>query len=172
MSRLLGRWLLAISVVLSIGYTMTLVVADNKTYVRNIFVSNKKSLAIEKLLGTALPAQVNDLHYFKSQPSNDLQYYTAYIKYSTPKEAYITLIQQMHMNFHNTGGDANLYLPTAWVSEPNVEIDWWNPSSDTPVDAAAKAFGTNGWILAKYERGYVYLIVTDSGYLEGTPGPF
>jgi hypothetical protein len=129
-----------------------------------------KRRAVQKLLGTALPDVTDDLHYFRWQPSEDLSYYVAYVKFGTSREQFIDLMQRMNMDFHNTGGDANLYLPAAW--DVLVELEWWDPDPDTPVDAAARAYGTNGWIVAKYEHGDVYLTITDTGHSEGTPGPW
>jgi hypothetical protein len=127
---------------------------------------------VQTLLGTTLPKQANDLHYFRWQPSRDLTYYTTFIKFSTSRAEFIDLMEQMSMNFHNMGRDASLHLPTAWETPSGLELDWWDPGSDTPADSAAKSFGTNGWIVAKYERGNVYLIATDTGHTEGAPGPW
>lgn len=123
-----------------------------------------KRRVIQKLLGCTLPESATDLHYFRWQPSPDLSYYIAYIKCHLSKDEFSDLSRQMMMDFHNTGGAALLYLPTSWKIVPELTLEWWDPDQNTPAEAAAKSFGSNGWIVAKYERDYIYVIVTDTGY--------
>jgi hypothetical protein len=122
---------------------------------------------VEELLNTALPAQTHDLHYFKSKPSNQLDFYTVYIKFSTSRAEFLDLMKRMNMYLRTAGGEANFHLPAAWTADsPPNTIPWWNPSQTNPDDAAAKSFGTNGWIVAKYENECVYMIVTDTGFAQ------
>ena len=125
---------------------------------------------VEKLLGTALPSQVTNLHYFKWQLSPDLYFYEAYIKFSVSRSEFIKLMKRMKMDFYQGGKNEMGYLPTGWQSKPEVKLDWWNPKTNTPLDAASRYFGVNGWIVAKYEEGNVYIYITDTG--NATPGPF
>ncbi len=130
----------------------------------------RKRRAVQKLLDTALPDVTDDLHYFRWQPSEDLSYYTAYMKFGTSREEFVDLMERMNMDFRGAGGDANLYLPAAW--DAMIELDWWDPDADTPEYSAARSFGANGWIVAKYESGHVYMTVSDTGHSGGTPGPW
>jgi hypothetical protein len=103
----------------------------------------RKRRAVQKLLGTALPDGTDDLHYFRWQPSEDLSYYVAYVKFGASREEFIDLMQRMDMDFHHTGGDANLYLPAAWDAE--VELEWWDPDPDTPVNDTGKCSRQGVW---------------------------
>ncbi len=127
-----------------------------------MFALNKHH-TIQKLLGHSLPESATDLHYYRWQPGADLAYYVVYIKFRVTREEFVSLISQIGMDLHNKGGAAMLYLPTSWKTMPQVALDWWNPGADTPEDAAAKSFGVNGWIVAKYENNYAYFIVSDTG---------
>jgi hypothetical protein len=118
------------------------------------------------LLGIALPSSAQEIRFFRWHPDPELAFFTAYIKFHVSHETYIDFINDMEMSFLLDGGDALVYLPTVWDAEPELNLEWWTPSSETPEDAAAKAYGINGWIVGKYELGDVYLIVTDSGYFE------
>ncbi len=120
---------------------------------------------IEGLLNTQLPNDIHDLNYFKFKPSDQLDFYTIYIKFGTSKTKFLNLMQQMNMHLRRAGGEANLYLPAAWAADSSISIPWWNPSQDNPEDySAAKSFGSNGWIVAKYENESVYIIVTETGF--------
>lgn len=171
MHHLLRRWLLLIVFLFGSGYIVYLMIIWHNEEGEIMPVFHKR-WHIQKLLGTTLPERVANLHYFKWQPSSDLSYYTAYIKFSTSRKEFVDLMTRMQMSFHNTGGDANLYLPAAWGTVPELKLDWWDPSPDMPVSSAARDFGINGWIVAKYERDCVYLIVSDTGHVDGTPGPW
>src|SRR5689334_7928079 len=109
-----------------------------------------KRQTIQKLFRHSLPENVSDLHYYKWQPSTDLSYYVAYIKFCISIEEFVLLVGRMGMDFHNKGGAAMLYLPTSWETMQSIALDWWNPEPDTPENAAAKSFGVNGWIVTKY----------------------
>jgi hypothetical protein len=122
--------------------------------------------AIEDLIGAPLPV-VRDVHYHRWQPSTGLAFFIVYVKLGLSQEDFNALVQRAGMDGVRHGGDAaDRHLPAAWSAAPQVHLDWWDPEPSTPADSAAKAFGTNGWIIAKYERGAAYMIVTDTGRLE------
>jgi hypothetical protein len=79
-------------------------------------------------------------------------------------------MQQMKMDFYKSGKNEMGYFQTRWPAKPQVKLDWWNPKMGKPLDAAARSFGVNGWIVAKYEEGNVYIYLIDTG--NATPGPF
>jgi hypothetical protein len=119
---------------------------------------------VQKLLGVELPDKAADLHYYKWQPSAELSYYIAYIKFDVSAQEFVDLIERMETTMKGVG--ASPYLPTSWNTVPEVHLDWWDPSPDTPEVSAARPFGLNGWIVAKHERGTAYLIATDTGRVE------
>lgn len=116
---------------------------------------------VQKLLGVELPDDAADLHYYKWQPSSELSYYTAYVKFRVSVPEFMKLVERMQALMEKSA-----YLPAAWDAEPGVHLDWWDPEPGTPRESGAKQFGLNGWIFAKHERGNAYLIVTDTDRAE------
>jgi hypothetical protein len=56
------------------------------------------------------------------------------------------------------------YLPLRWQVSPGAPpLDFWDPSPETPSDAASGTMGSQGWIVAKHEHGWVYVMVSDTG---------
>lgn len=125
---------------------------------------NDTQSKVQKLLGVELPDKAANLHYYRWQPSADLSYYIAYIKFDVSAQEFVALIERMETTM--TGADASPYLPMSWNTVPEVHLDWWDPSLDIPEASAARPFGLNGWIAAKHERGTAYLIATDTGRAE------
>lgn len=121
---------------------------------------------VQELIGATLPAGTADLKIHRWEPSADLAIFAVYIKFASSEAEFTNLMGRMNMAFHNSGGAALMFLPAAWGTEADVQLDWWDAREETPVEAAAAAFGVNGWIVAKYEEGAVYIIVTDSGFFE------
>lgn len=123
---------------------------------------------LERLLGTRLPDGIGAVEFHREQPSSDLAFFTAYARLSGSADVFAALADALDLR---RGDDAAPYLPAAWrggLGEPQ----WWDPSSKTPADAGARAFGKNGWVIAKREGDTVYLLVTDTGTTGGTPGPW
>jgi hypothetical protein len=123
---------------------------------------------VERLLGVSLPAEAKDLRYLKWQPSTDLALYEAYIKFRAPHAAYLDLVRGRSLvMFRDSGPTA--HMPTDWRQAPQLEpLEWWDPSPDTPPDAASGQVGVYGWILAKHERGHVYVFISDTGHGAGS----
>jgi hypothetical protein len=121
---------------------------------------------VEKLLGVPLPAQAGDLRYYIWRPSTDLALYDAYITFRSSYAAYLDLVRRRKLILFKDGGPT-AHLPTAWKqSDEFGRLQWWDPSPDTPMDAASGSVGAYGWIVAKYERGHVYVMISDSGHTE------
>jgi hypothetical protein len=119
---------------------------------------------VEKLLGVPLPVQAADLRYYIWRPSTDLAVYDAYITFRLPYAAYLDLVRRRKLVLFKDSGPT-AHLPTAWKQSDEFDrLAWWDPSPETPVDAASGSVGTYGWILAKYERGHVYVIISDTGH--------
>ena len=154
------RWL-RIGLVIGLA-TTTLAVVFMSVKTGGVF-SYFDRRAVQKLLGVPLPAQVTDLYYAKWQPSTDLALYEAYIKFKTDQEAYLDLVRRLNLILFEASGPT-AHLPTHWHQSPDFnKLAWWDPSPETPVDAASGTVGIYGWILMKYERGYVYIIISDTG---------
>lgn len=133
-------------------------------------ISGSDRKQAEKLLQTQLPSGISNLSFFRWQPSSDLNYFHAYLKFDSTEQEFVALTDQLGMQ---TGDAENSgHLPACWDGPTDRELPWWDPAPQTPSDAAARFYGVNGWIVAKYERGSTYLILTDSGHAEGTPGPW
>ena len=127
---------------------------------------------IEKLLDIKLPFKPGRLHFAKWQPNPDLVYFNAYIKIEATKDQYLNLIDMMDLHFRGQTPEADIFLPASWTCESEEPVSWWDPISESPADAGARSYGVNGWIIAKYENGAVFIIVTDTGREQGSPGPF
>ena len=74
------------------------------------------------------------------------------------------------LGLHRKGSEGALpYLPTGWQTHPQVELDWWDASPETPPESWAAPFGVAGRIVAKIEGGRLHAIVTDTGRREDVP---
>ena len=133
---------------------------------RNMSNTNKVP-KVEDLIGASLPSDATDLHFHHWEPGQNLAFFAAYIKFVSSETDFNDLMERMNMDFHNTEGAALMFLPAAWDTEQEVQLDWWEPGKETPAESAAAAYGKNGWIVAKFENGVVYMIVTDSDFFEG-----
>jgi hypothetical protein len=122
---------------------------------------------LERLLGTRLPDGLGAISFERVQPSTDLAFFTAYARFAASPEQFEAVVDALGLR---RGADAAPYLPAAWRGDR--EPQWWDPSAETPADAAARGFGANGWLVAKREGDDVYLVVTDTGASEATPGPW
>jgi hypothetical protein len=125
-----------------------------------------KRYQVQQILGVALPETIDDLKYYKHQPDIAFRWYTAYIRFKASEEVYLQLMEQMEMTFiaKDTETIYRYYWPGQWKADPKLDLEWWNPKLETPKNAAAKDFGTEGWILATYEQGYVFITAFDPAY--------
>lgn len=155
------RWLLAIflaAILCVLAYLAT-------NIWRDMSVTRDKR-AVEALIGTPLPEGIADFHYYRWEPGEELAIYTVYIKFSASEQAFRDLVGRLDMDLRNSGGADLMFLPAAWEAEPDIVLSWWDPSEDTPTESAATNFGEHGWIVAKFEDGQVYMIVTDSDFFD------
>lgn len=158
-------WILVALLVLVFGIVLCFLAYLAINFWRNM--SDSRNIqTVEELIGTTLPADASELKIHRWEPGDNLAIYTVYIKLSTSPEGFRDLMERMNMDFHNTSGAALMFLPAAWGTEPEVRLEWWDAKADTPEQSAAAAYGENGWIVAKYEAGAIYMIVTDSGFFE------
>lgn len=125
--------------------------------------------AAARMLGAPLPAAAGDLHFLRWQPSGDLAYWEALIRFDAPREDYLALIRQLGLAPFAASGPT-VHLPIDWAPPPELSApDWWTPSPQTPADAAAGPLGAYGSLALKWEGGRVYGRLVDTG--EATPGP-
>lgn len=166
------KWLLIIfiSVLISTGfyilYTMPML-SDN------IMKENNQSREqFEELYGKELPTSAKNIQFLKWKPSADLYYFVAYLKFMVSENEYMAWVKNTGMDLAGSGKAGTVYLPGVWELESGLKLPWWDASPDTPDNAAAQSFGEYGWALAKHERGHVYVLITDAGHPQGTPGPY
>lgn len=117
---------------------------------------------VEKVLGVKLPQSVSEAQTFVHKPSALEADFTAYIRLKLPEDAYNDLKENLGLQPIKQTEYA-LLLPGKWKLGSGVRLDWWKPTADIPDNGGAIAFGTGGWIIAKYEAGYAYLRVHDPG---------
>lgn len=118
----------------------------------------------ERLLGAALPQSASDVRYLCWQPSGDLAYHEALVRFDTSTEDYRTFVQARGLTPFSVSGP-NVHLPTDWSPPPGIDApDWWQPSTETPPDAASGQVGLYGSIAVKWESGRVYVVVVDTGH--------
>ena len=127
---------------------------------------------VETLLKVKIPFEPEEIRLAKYQPSPDLMHFQAYIKIGAAKDEYIQLAKELHLHQRGETPDAGMYLPASWDCEAEAAASWWNPTAETPDNAAARQYGVNGWVVAKYENGAIYINLTDTGSEGGEPGPW
>jgi hypothetical protein len=125
---------------------------------------------VEHLLHVEVPSSVDDVRYDRWHPSDQLTFYTAYARLGGPRADLVSVVQQLHLHRYGEPG-ARPYLPTGWKTVPQVELDWWDATRTTPPDSWAGPFGVAGRIVAKLERGHLYVIATDTGLRPETATP-
>jgi hypothetical protein len=121
-------------------------------------------VAAERLIGAPLPKSATNVQYLRWQPSGDLAYHEALVQWESPKEDYIAFVSARGLTPFSTSGP-DVHLPIDW--RPASQIDkpeWWNPTPETPADAASGQVGTFGSIAAKWEADRVYVMITDTGH--------
>lgn len=133
----------------------------------NMFSSNRKKA--EKILGIELPKTCTDVKYSINRPNPDLAMYFIYIAMKAPKNDFYKIVKETQMKQYDKS--IAVYFEDGWKMS-GEKVSWWNPTKATPLESFAKNFGKNGWIIAKYEDGKIFVIATDSGEKEGTPGPW
>ena len=122
-----------------------------------------KQHIVESEIGTILPKSTQELNYYWFQPSTDLYEHWIYIKFRASKEDYLDLMRRMGVQTYDKA-DRRLYLllPGHWKATSPSVPQWWDPSIDIPDDTAMMYYGdpeSAGWTVAKYENGYVYIVI-------------
>lgn len=114
----------------------------------------------------SLPASASDVRMARWRPSRDLSLSASYARISMPPDDAVDLVGRLGMSGKGEDGALGL-LPAAWGTMPGMDADWWDAGPDTPPESFGRPFGVSGWMVAKIERGRLYLIVHDTGKREG-----
>ena len=136
------------------------VIVNTYLFVNNgefMFPNRNKRLA-EKTLGASLPDDAGDLDCFEHTiPGSDTGFRVTYIKFSTSRESYLDLMRRLDAEMYEESAQRWYYLwPADWQGP--ADLDWWDPSFETPTDAAARSsVDGDAWIRALYENGYAYI---------------
>lgn len=114
-------------------------------------------------LGTSLPPDATDVHFHRHQPSTDLSLHIDYAKLRTSPAEYLALTDRMGLTRYPGSAPAlRARLPAAWRLVPPLTLPWWDAGPAIPDDTALRQIdrGDAGvdFVVAKYERGYVYLV--------------
>lgn len=117
---------------------------------------------LDELLGARVLAGQPGVQAHIHRPSPQLPLYEAYARFDGDDAAFRALASALGLGAAGTP-TAGGHLPAAWRAMSGAALPWWDATADTPASAGARQFGKAGWIVAKLERGRVYLIVTDTG---------
>lgn len=122
-------------------------------------MASPKRRQIEAWFGIDLPDAIDEsdieLHLHQVNPAWKPD--TLYIRLHVTPQNYEGLVEALSLEPIETS-DYRILLPGKWKLPEVLKLDWWTPTAETPPNTTARAFGEGaGWILAKYEDGYVYL---------------
>lgn len=118
----------------------------------------------QRLLGTELPADAHEIRYLVWQPSTDLAYHEALLRFDASHADYLACVERRGLALFVSSGPT-VHLPIDWTPSPEITApDWWQPSAVTPPDAAGGLVGRYGSIAVKWERGHVYALIVDTGH--------
>lgn len=156
--RALARW--CVSMVLALSATGACGPSGATSSAKEGSMSDVHKL--DELLGAQVLAGRPGVQVRVHRPSPQLPLYEAYARFDGDEFAFRALMSALGLGAAGTA-TAGGHLPAAWRASDRVPLPWWDATAETPATAAARPFGSGGWIVAKLERGHVYLIVTDTG---------
>lgn len=116
---------------------------------------------LDSMLGARVIEGKPGLHVYIHRPSPALDLYSAYARFDGDEQAFQALAAALRLAGPRTPG-AGGHLPASWHGPEGVSLPWWDPTLETPPTSAARSHGSGGWIVAKLERGRIYLIATDT----------
>lgn len=123
---------------------------------------------VKRLLGGPLPESATDLRLLIWQPSGDLAYHEALVRFDLDRAAYLAFVRSQGLALFADGGP-DVHLPIDWSAPTQMQPpSWWAPSPDTPADAASARLGDYGSVATKWEDGHVYVFVRDTGHRSAT----
>ena len=117
---------------------------------------------LDELLGAPVLTGKPGIRAHIHRPSPQLALYQAFARFDGDDAGFHALTTTLHLGGPGTPA-AGGYLPAAWNAPGGVALPWWDAMPETPASAAARSFGSGGWIAAKLEGGHIYLTATDTG---------
>jgi hypothetical protein len=121
---------------------------------------------LDELLGASVLAGQPGIRVHIHRPSPQLMLYQAFARFDGNDVAFRALATTLNLGTAGTSA-AGGHLPAAWRAPDAVSLPWWDAKPETPATAAARPFGSGGWIAAKLEGGRIYLTATDTGAPRG-----
>lgn len=128
-----------------------------------VFASQQRKA--ERLLGTSLPRDAQDVHFYRYQHGGefgDVDKYSAYLKFRASHADYLEFTQRLGIVVRpGSAPELRARLPGHWKPASGLQLDWWDPTLDIPDDTGQGSFGVNGFVVTKHERDFVYLKASD-----------
>ena len=124
------------------------------------------SKLVEAALNYQLPESVSDVHYQFKNLGDDVTWWWKYIKFKAPREVYDNLLVGLgYESYLHTRSLARFAVPGGlgipYSLRSELNLDWWNVTIEFEDSIAVKEYGKNGRSIAKYENGYVYIVIHD-----------
>lgn len=122
-----------------------------------------------RLLGVDLPEAASDVRFVDWQPSGDLAYHEALVRFDLSREQYEAwLVRAGYTPL--PAGDMPLEGRAAWLAPPEMaRPDWWTPTDAIPPGTLRRAVGEHGSLVMKWEDGAVFAHLVDTGH-RAAPG--
>ena len=120
---------------------------------------------LARLVGAPVFGNARDLRVHIRQADDLPGFYEAYARASGTMADFDGLVSALALHRRSEGPVATGgLLPAPWQPSPGVQLPWWDASPETPETSAARRHGNQGWIVAKYEDGRIFLIATDMSH--------
>jgi len=127
--------------------------------------------AVERLLGARLPDHARNVRYVDWQPSGDLAYHEALIRFELALEPYRQWLAGSRLPVL-AAGELPPEGPAIWRAPPELSAPpWWTPSSDMTLDTAQRRVGGYGSLIVKWENGSVFAHLIDTGHCASDTRP-
>jgi len=113
---------------------------------------------VERSIGASLPGSTTDVHYYRFRPMPDSHTYYVYLRFRTTKADYLRFMESLGVPVYPADSpQLRLLLPGKWSGSLVPDLRWWDPSDEIPEDTGMLNLEQDGYTVAKYEDGYVYL---------------
>lgn len=107
---------------------------------------------------TGMPRRLDcDVQFHFHSPVRGLLQYTAYAKFGSTIEEYRDYTAALELRTRQE--TLTPHLPAAWELPRELSLPWWDAETTTPDNATAASIDDDGWLVAKHENDYVYVIV-------------
>jgi hypothetical protein len=113
---------------------------------------------LERLTGASL-ADRRGLHVGMIE-KEDVGYYFGHARFEGDQSTFEAFCRELGLGNRGTTAAGGV-LPTSWDwATSGTPPAWWSPSKDTPPAACARRLGHAGWVAAKLEGSFIYLLAT------------